>query len=130
MFSVKTNQMKWPILFLSIALLSISCKTKYELQVTASPSEGGIVNPESGKYEEGEQVTIQVNPDSDYRFIEWSGDWTGTENPLLITMDRDYNIEATFEESPVYLDENGVTIKCRESVNKCSEHTERFWVRF
>ena len=119
---MKTKQMKYPILFLSIALLSISCKTKYELQVTLTPAGGGIVTPQSGEYEEGEEVTIQVATNSGYQFIGWSGDWIGTENPLLITMDRDYTIEATFQESPVYLDENGVTIKCRESVNIGETH--------
>ena len=107
--------MKNLILFLSIVLTTLGCKQEYELQVTLSPSEGGIVSPESGKYEEGEEVTIRLTPNSDYRFIEWSGDWVGSENPITITMDKDYSITGNLE-SPIYLDENGVTIKCRDWV--------------
>lgn len=105
--------MKKLLLFLSVVLISFGCKKKYELQISLSPSEGGIVSPESGKYEEGEEVTIRLTPNSDYRFSEWSGDWVGTENPLTITMDRDYSIVGNLE-SAIYLDENGVTIKCRD----------------
>jgi surface protein len=111
---MKTNQMKYPILFLSIVLLSISCKTKHELQVTASPSEGGKVTPQTGEYEEGEEVTLQAAVNSDYKFIGWSGDWTGTDNPVTITMDKDYSIVANFE-LPIYRSETG-TIVCQDWV--------------
>jgi surface protein len=104
--------MKKLLLFLSVVLISFGCKKKYELQILLSPSEGGIVSPESGKYEEGEEVTIRLTPLADHRFIEWRGDWSGTENPLTITMDRDYSIVGVLQ-SPIFLDKNGVTIKCR-----------------
>ena len=69
-------------LFFLIIILS-SCEKdpiKYTLSVTASPLEGGFVNPSSGIYNAGETATIVAAPNEFYSFKNWSGGWTG--NPL------------------------------------------------
>ena len=60
---------------------------KYTLSVTASPSNGGLVNPTSGSYNAGERVTILASANQYFNFNNWSGSWNGTENQVTITMD-------------------------------------------
>jgi uncharacterized repeat protein (TIGR02543 family)/uncharacterized delta-60 repeat protein len=57
---------------------------------TTSPSVGGHIRPE------GTEVTITALPDSGYEFNGWSGDASGTTNPITITMDADKTITANF----------------------------------
>ena len=65
-------------------------------------SEGGTVNrsPDQNVYEAGTSVTLTATPASGYRFTGWSGDASGTENPLQVTMDADKVVSAAFEAIP------------------------------
>ncbi|CAL2088963.1 conserved exported hypothetical protein [Tenacibaculum sp. 190524A05c] len=56
-------------------------------------------NPVGGTYDDGTSVTLTATPDSGYQFDGWSGDASGTTNPLSITMDADKTITAMF--SPI-----------------------------
>ena len=115
--------------------------TMYTLTVSSNPTEGGTINPTSGEYEEGTEVTITVTPNLNYEFDKWSGSWSGSESPLTLSMDGDKNIVGNFKlmdsdgdgvtddidtcpdtpsgrivdengcSNPIYLDSNGVTIK-------------------
>lgn len=82
----------------------------YSLSVSISPADAGQVNPSSGDYERNSTVTIQVEPAEGYLFKEWSGDWSGENNPLTLTMDENKNLTANLE-SFLYIDDNGITIK-------------------
>jgi surface protein len=105
------------ILIILTTILFIGCTeetppTMYTLTVSSNPTEGGIINPSSGEYEEGTEVTLRVNPNTNYEFDMWSGSSSGSESPLTITMDGDKNIVGNFKlMNPLYLDSNGVTIK-------------------
>jgi hypothetical protein len=64
----------------------------------------GTVNQEivldkstSKDYESGTTVKLTAVPDDEWRFVEWSGDHTGTENPIQLTMDQAMSITAKFE---------------------------------
>ena len=64
----------------------------------------GTVNQEivlakstSKDYESGTTVQLTAVPDDEWRFVEWSGDHTGTENPIQLTMDQTMSITAKFE---------------------------------
>src|SRR5665647_3838628 len=52
--------------------------------------------PVGGVYEQGTVVTLTANADSGYHFTNWSGDATGTANPVTITMDADKTVTASF----------------------------------
>ena len=54
------------------------------------------ISPESEKYEVGSEVTLTAVPDQGNTFDGWSGSAAGTLNPLIITMDENKNITATF----------------------------------
>ena len=62
---------------------------------------GGSIspNPAGGTYDDGTSVTLTATPDSGFQFTGWSGDASGTTNPLSITMDADKTITAMF--SPI-----------------------------
>ena len=47
-------------------------------------------------YDEGEQVLIKAEADQGYLFSAWSGDYTGIDNPAVITMDSNITVSAMF----------------------------------
>ena len=66
----------------------------YTLSVSAS--DGGSVDPSSGTYNENSSVTITAAPSTGFEFTGWSGDASGTDNPLTVTMTGNKSITATF----------------------------------
>jgi len=54
------------------------------------------INPEKALYTDGESVTLTAIPDSGWGFDWWTGDASGTNNPITIVMDSDKNITANF----------------------------------
>ena len=82
---------------------------QYTLSITSG--EGGSVS-DGGTYDEGTEATITATPSEGYQFSGWTGDFTGSENPVKINISGDKNITANFEQLfSIYLDENGITIK-------------------
>ncbi len=68
------------------------------LQVETTGS--GIVTPSGGSYVAGSVVRLRALPDAGWVFIGWSGDVTGSTNPVYVTMDGDKSVTATFSEAP------------------------------
>jgi len=69
---------------------------QYTLTTTATA--GGSVTP-GGTYNEGTVVSVIYHHDEGYQFDGWSGDASGTTNPLSVTMDSDKSIAANFSVS-------------------------------
>lgn len=71
----------------------------YTLTVNVSPSGSGSVQvvPLKNNYVNPEQVTLTAVPGVDYAFVGWSGDASGSTNPLTITMNSNKSITAVFE---------------------------------
>ncbi|MBJ7881500.1 InlB B-repeat-containing protein [Gelidibacter salicanalis] len=53
-------------------------------------------NPDQQNYNNGAIVVLTATPDNGYEFTSWSGDASGTNNPLTVTMNSDKNITANF----------------------------------
>ncbi|MBN2355241.1 S8 family serine peptidase [candidate division KSB1 bacterium] len=53
-------------------------------------------NLEKPFYLQGELLQVSASPDSDWKFIKWSGDIQGSNNPENLLMDGDKSITATF----------------------------------
>ena len=72
--------------------------TTYPLTITASPSAGGTTDPIPGthNYAENEMVQVTAIPNSGYHFVNWTGDASGTDSVITITMDAEKNITANF----------------------------------
>jgi hypothetical protein len=66
--------------------------------LTIQSGSGGTTSPTPGSYayEKNSSVSVTANPDTNYRFYNWSGDASGTSNPITILMDRDKTIKANF----------------------------------
>jgi len=82
----------------------------------------GTVNQEivlakssSTDYESGTIVQLTAVPDADWKFVEWSGDHTGTENPIQLKMDQAITITAKFEKVSYSL---AIEIKGNGTVNE------------
>ena len=88
------------ILIILTTIFLIGCEeepTMYTLTVSSNPTEGGMINPSSGEYEEGTEVNISLSTNTYYEFDKWSGSWSGSETPLTITMDSDKNLVGNFK---------------------------------
>ncbi len=105
---------KFLIIFFIIILSCEKDPITYSLSVISNPPEGGIVNPATGNYEAGERVTIINQTNNYFTFKNWSGDWSGTNNQIIITMDSDKNIVANFEKLDT--DGDGIT----DDIDLCS----------
>lgn len=75
------------------------CELKRILHIEAEY--GGTTNPSPGirSYLLKSDVTIEAIPDSNHVFSRWSGDVSGYENPITITMDSHKSIKAHFSSS-------------------------------
>lgn len=72
--------------------------------LTINASGNGTVtrNPTNSAYPNGVVVTLTAVPGSNWVFTSWSGDLSGTANPVNVIMDADKVINATFTEIPTY----------------------------
>ena len=72
----------------------------YSLTVTVNPAGTGIVmRDKQAPYAAGTEVWLTANADSGYLFDHWSGDATGTSNPLKVTMTSNKTITAHYVRS-------------------------------
>ena len=53
-------------------------------------------NPDKPTYAHGEIVRLTASPATNWNFKGWSGDLSGSTNPVNITMNADRNVTATF----------------------------------
>ncbi|MBX0334207.1 InlB B-repeat-containing protein, partial [Pontibacter sp. HSC-14F20] len=76
--------------------------TMYTLTLN-QPENGSISHEPAGDtYEAGTVVTLTANSSPGFRFSGWTGDATGTTNPLALTMNGNKTVSATFEAIPTY----------------------------
>ena len=87
----------------AVATLSLNPFTvRYPLLVTYAPSEGGYVTlspqpGDDGKYTSNTVVTMTAVPLSDHIFNSWSGQASGTNNSVQLTMNGIKLINANFD---------------------------------
>lgn len=86
-------------LILLVALFCSSCSNEPDtkrLTTSSVPTEAGSVTPEDGSYEVNRNIEISAFPNENWVFERWEGDHTGTENPVVISMNSDKDIAAIF----------------------------------
>ncbi|MEF8835300.1 MAG: S8 family serine peptidase [Candidatus Thermoplasmatota archaeon] len=71
----------------------------YTLDISSTAG-GSVVEPgeETYEYDHGTVVDLEAIADDGYHFVEWTGDETGTDSTIEITMYEDVEITAVFEE--------------------------------
>ena len=77
---------------------TIAAYTAINTHTLSITSNNGTVskNPDASSYTYGTSVELTATPNTGYHFDNWSGDASGTSNPLNITMSSDKNITANF----------------------------------
>uniref|UniRef100_UPI00262BE637 InlB B-repeat-containing protein n=1 Tax=uncultured Tenacibaculum sp. TaxID=174713 RepID=UPI00262BE637 len=74
--------------------------SKIQHTLTTNATNGTIARnpntPTAGTYDFGTDVVLTATPNAGYQFDGWSGDASGTTNPLTITMDADKTVTAVF----------------------------------
>ena len=73
-----------------------------EFALTVIPNGFGqvTVNPQANRYNSGDSVTLTATPNTGQQFIDWSGDASGTNSPLIILMNQSKTIMANFTRQP------------------------------
>jgi hypothetical protein len=67
----------------------------------ATEGDGTVdVDPAGTVHDDRTTVTLTAQPDSGWSFAGWSGDSSGSTNPLTLTMDSDKNLTAIFNQIP------------------------------
>ena len=61
------------------------------------------LDPDQFTYGYFEQVTLTANANAGWKFAGWSGDATGTDNPLTVTIQGDTTIICTFIKDTKYI---------------------------
>lgn len=92
-------------IFLSFVLLFCgrAGATGYTLTINVMGSGTVKRNPTNTIYPSGATVTLTAIPqDSSWYFSGWSGDVTGTNNPINVLMDTNKVITATFQALAAY----------------------------
>ncbi len=75
-----------------------------EYELTISINGEGATQPSAGNhtYEEMTNVTVEAIPAEGWEFTNWTGDETGTDTTINVTMDSNKDITAVFEETEEY----------------------------
>ena len=69
---------------------------QFTLNTTIIGAGNVILDPPGGLYQEGTPVTLTAEPVVNFDFNGWSGDLSGFQNPVTITMNSDKNVSAIF----------------------------------
>lgn len=66
--------------------------------LTVRAGTGGTTSPGPGKYQykEGTAVSVTSLPETHYLFTNWSGDASGSANPIMVTLNSDKSVMANF----------------------------------
>lgn len=85
--------------------------------LTSGNGEGTVeLDPAGGTYDIGTIVSINAVPGESSLFTEWSGDTSGTVNPVRVTMNEDVSVTAIFEHVNSITDKTVANIKCYPTV--------------
>lgn len=79
--------------------------SKITFALNLNPAAGGAItlSPDGKSFDSGARVTVRAVPEKGFSFQSWSGDASGSENPLTLTMDREKRIAAAFAKAEYVL---------------------------
>jgi uncharacterized repeat protein (TIGR02543 family) len=72
--------------------------SSFTLSVTIAGSGSVTKNPDQPTYVGGTSVQLTATPAAGWNFAGWSGDATGSANPLTVTVTSNMNVTATFSQ--------------------------------
>ena len=65
---------------------------------------GSVTRNNTGPYSFGDGVLLTAGPGSGWSLRGWSGDLSGSVNPMAILLDGNKTVTATFVQNYVYFD--------------------------
>ncbi len=77
-------------------MITVNQVSTYTLTYHVVGSGTVVLDPAGGVYNAGSVVTLTAVPEAGWQFAVWSGDTSGSVNPITITMDSNKTITATF----------------------------------
>jgi len=97
-----SNDEQWPyqVNFINTNILGEENVFGSTHTLTVNTTGQGTVSPASGEYIEGSIQTLTAIPNTGFVFAGWSGDVSGNNNPIAVTMDGDKSVTASFEPMP------------------------------
>ena len=97
-FRVGSDIASQTAVFSSGSLTNLNLTTVVTLTVSVVPFGVGSVtrNPDQSTYVYGDQVLLTATANPGYTFSNWSGDASGTTNPITITMNGNQTVTANF----------------------------------
>ena len=96
--AVVTTTNPLPLTVAGDKVINANFKPLFNLSIT--PTGNGTVTPNTSQFVQGETVTLTALPATGWLFKQWSGDASGSANPLTITIDDHKSIIAVFEVKP------------------------------
>ncbi|KSV16250.1 cell wall-binding protein [Dehalococcoides mccartyi] len=69
---------------------------QFQLNISTSPQAGGSLSTVSGSFDAGSVIELSANPMQGYRFDHWSGDLSGTNPAVSLSLNSSKNIVANF----------------------------------
>ncbi len=85
---------------------------KFSLTALVDGNGQVAVSPQAHRYTNGQPITVAPRPDAGQEFTGWSGDASGSQNPLSVSMTKSRIITANFTRRP-YL----CIVKCQGRLN-------------
>jgi uncharacterized repeat protein (TIGR02543 family) len=83
-------------------------QNQYTLAVNIAPTGSGLITkvPDKTTYVYGDVVTLTATANAGYTFSNWSGDATGSTNPVTMTINGNKNVTANFTQNQYTLTVN------------------------
>ncbi|OAM87319.1 hypothetical protein OH491_26780 [Termitidicoccus mucosus] len=75
--------------------VTVEAPVPVQFSLVTSAGTGGTVSP-GGLFMEGSSISVTATPDALHDFVGWSGDASGTNNPIAILMNRNRAVHALF----------------------------------
>ena len=88
--------MKALLKFLLFFIFITGCTKEFILDVKVNPPNSGTVFPSEGTFKDGSTVTLNAAPNSEYVFSNWSGDASGSNTSVNVTIDDNKSVVANF----------------------------------
>ena len=82
--------------FLFLFIYLTGCTKEFILDVKVNPPNSGTVFPSEGTFKDGSSVTLNAAPNSEYVFSNWSGDASGSNTSVNVTIDDNKSVVANF----------------------------------
>jgi len=80
-----------------------------------------VIQQKTTDYKYGAEVKLTANPAQGWKFVKWTGDLTGTDNPTQITVDTTKEVTAVFEKKSYSI---SVNTDGEGTVDKSPDQTE------